>query len=130
MRLYLMLLGDRSSMLVKVLDFIKPEEFYSKSLYLLFSQDRTFERENETRIARAFKSADLTPQRLVVEEGIIFLECGGYGQAMAEDLILYDGPCTFTRFFLPATYHFAVGRLPSRTAEKRTRGLSYTFTQI
>jgi hypothetical protein len=124
-----MLMGDPSSILVDVKAFIQPEEFYNKSLYLLFSKERTLERENENLLKKAFMIANLKPKRLVVEQGAMVLECAGYGQALAHDQYLFEKDPTFTRFFLPATYHINVGQLPSPTAGQRANGLSYTFRQ-
>lgn len=124
-----MLMGDPNSILVDVRAFIKPEEFYNKSLYLLFSKERTLEREHENILKKAFMLANLKPQRLVIEQGIMVLECSGYGQALAHDIYLFNKDPTFTRLFLPATYHIAVGKLPSITMGERSGGLSYTFRQ-
>jgi hypothetical protein len=120
-------MGDPNSILVDVKAFIKPEEFYNKSLYLLFSKERTLEREHENLLKKAFMLANLKPKKLVIEQGIMVLECSGYSQVLAHEIYLYDKDPTFTRFFLPAIYRIAVGELPSKTAGERTNGLNYTF---
>jgi hypothetical protein len=127
--MFFIMTDDSGSRLLDVQAFIQPEEFFNKSLYLLFSRDRTKEREHENILKRAFRLADLEPQRLVVEKGIMMLECDGYGQAMAYDQYLFDEGPVCTRFFLPATYHIAVGKVPFQAARERLNERVYVFRQ-
>jgi hypothetical protein len=120
------MLGNNDPIL-KVMEFLKPEEFYYNAMYLLFSSDRSHEKEYETQLKEAFKIANLSPKRYKIENNIIVLECSGYGLVRLENKISEWQNPSFTQVLAPATYKIAAGEAPPRLSSSSLENKVYTF---
>lgn len=118
---------DDTPSLIKVNAFIKPEDLFYASAYLLFSDERKSERKHANVIEQAFMGANLTPRRLFVQRDMIFLECGGY--VATSSLDRYNSPTDnfFTRVFADAVVQIPAGKVPSRIGGKDSNSYAYEF---
>jgi len=113
--------------ILKVMEFMKPEEFYYNAMYLLFSSERSYEKQYETQLKEAFKIANLSPKRYKIENNIIVLECSGYGLVRLENKILECQKPTFTQVLAPATYKIVAGEAPPKLSPSSLENKVYVF---
>ncbi len=113
--------------IVKVMEFLKPEEFYYNAMYLLFSSDRSNEKEYETQLKEAFKIANLSPKRFKIENRVIILECSGYGLVnLVNNISEWQSP-KFIQILAPATYKVAAGEAPPKISPSSLENKVYIF---
>lgn len=118
---------DDNDPILKVMKFLKPEDFYYNAMYLLFSSDRSHEKEYETQLKEAFKVANLYPKRFKIENKIIVLQCAGYGLVkLVNNIAEWQNP-NFTQVLAPATYNIAVGEAPPKLSPTSLENKVYIF---
>lgn len=120
------MLGNNDPVL-KVMEFLKPEEFYYNAMYLLFSSDRSHEKEYETQLKEAFRVANLSPKRFKIENSIIILECSGYGLVKLVSKTPELQNPKFTQVLAPATYNIAAGEAPPKFSPSSLENKVYVF---
>jgi hypothetical protein len=116
--------------LIKVRAFIKPEDLFYASAYLLFSDERTHERKHVNTIEQAFLGANLMSRRLFVQKEMIFLECRGYVASATLDR--YNSPADnfFTRVFADAIVRIPAGKIPPKIGDRDANSCVYEFKPV
>ena len=110
-------------------DFIRPEDLFCNSIYLLFSEDRAKEEERARQIKEAFRSANLNPLQLVVKEKAIILVCDCYAEISRYDHLQYGHEFEFYRLLAPAKCEVLAGEVPSKIGGRRSYIHSYVFKE-
>lgn len=119
---------DRRS-IIKVSAFISPEDLGRASTYLLFSRERTHEKEYAHAIEQAFLNAELTPLRLFVQRDLAFLECRCYVESLSYDKYVSPADNFFTRAFSDAIVHIPTARIRSKINGRNANNYTYNFAQ-
>ena len=118
---------ENNDPILKVMEFLKPEEFYYSAMYLLFSNERSHEKEYETHLKEAFKIANLSPKKFTIENSIIILECSGYGLVKLVNKIPELQNPKFTQVLAPAVYKLAAGEAPPKFSPSGLEDKVYIF---
>jgi len=116
--------------ILRAMQFLKPEDFYYSSLYLLFSSDRTHEKEYEAQIREAFQFANLSSKRFIIKNKVIVLECSKYEVIRIDGKLGKSQSSQFSAVSAPSFYSIPAGEAPPKLSPSSLENKVYNFKQI